>query len=465
MKKIYKTKYLLTVLIAVWVLYACEDFVAIDSPRNEISEETVFTTDETALAAMNGVYIIMNSLNQQFDSGLEVFTGLASDELDNFSNNMEYEEVNSNEIIPDNGILLNNFWRNAYQIINNANGVIEGMRNNDDLTPVLRDQLLIEALFVRAYVHFYLVNLFGPVPYIHTTDVETNNRSSRMTEAVVYENILTDLNEAGIFAEALSFSGDQTVRPTVWAVTALMARTYLYTEQWALAEEMATNLIEDGAFLLENDLNEVFRATSREAIWQLIPRDRFTTGLGFVFPITSFGPGNFGSIGATALTADFLTIFETNDARSTTWIGSRDGNSFPTKYKNSISSSIGSTEFPEYTVMLRFAEQYLIRAEARVRLGDISGAQQDLNSIRNRAGLPDTTVSGTTELLEAIMEERQRELFAEGGHRWLDLKRTGRATEVLAPLKPLWDATDVLWPVPEDEIFNNSNLLPQNPGY
>ena len=115
--------------------------------------------------------------------------------------------------------------------------------------------------------------------------------------------------------------------------------------------------------------------------------------------------------------------------------------------------------------MLRLAEQYLIRAEARARQGNIPGAQQDLNSIRNRAGLPNTTTSGPTEILEAIMEERQRELFTEGGHRWLDLKRTGRTTEVLAPLKPLWDPTDVLWPIPEDEIFNNSNLLPQNPGY
>ena len=88
--------------------------------------------------------------------------------------------------------------------------------------------------------------------------------------------------------------------------------------------------------------------------------------------------------------------------------------------------------------------------------------------VRSRAQLPllQDTNPGISQngLLEAIYQERRIELFAEG-HRWFDLIRTGRANEVLSPLKKGWQSTDVLLPVPAEEIFNNSNLLPQNLGY
>ena len=447
-------------------IVACDDFVDIDPPRNEVVEETVFTSDETALAAMNGVYVLFYDAPETiFNASLEIHTGLASDELDNFRNDSRYEQMAVNEIIPDNNLLDGSFWNKSYQILDNANAIIEGLSDNEELTPEFRNQLLMEALFVRAYVHFYLVNLFGPVPYVTSTDLETNNNIWRTEIAIVYEMIIEDLLEALDVSIELDFTADNSIRPTPWAVTALLSRIYLYTNQWSAAEEMASIVINEGPFLLENDLNEVFRATSGEAIWQLVPIDGFTTTLGLLFPITPFGPGSFGSFGSTAMTNSLLSSFSDNDSRAVIWIGAQGGNRFPIKYKNSSSFSIGSTDFPEYVVMLRLAEQYLIRAEARAQQGNIPGAQQDLNSIRNRAELPNTTATDQVILLEEIMEERRRELFTEGGHRWLDLKRTGRATEVLAPLKPLWDPTDVLWPVPESEIFNNSNLLPQNPGY
>ncbi len=467
MRSFFKKSYTI-LIVTLFFLISCEDFVEIDPPTNEVVQETVFTVDETAIAAMNGIYVLMNSTGSQFSSGIEIFTGLASDELVNFFNNNDYQDISTNEILSDNTIIFSNFWSNGYQIVNNANAVIEGLDGNTDLTPELRNQLLAEALFIRGYAHFYLVNLFGPVPYVTTTDVEINNNSSRLPEVEVYDMIINDLQEAETFAEAALINEedeDVTVRPTFWAITALLARTYLYRNDWALAEETAAIIIDEGPFQLESDLNEVFRATSSEAIWQLVPNDGFTTRLGELLPITFLGPGNFSAFGATAFQPGFLEVFTEGDGRIGAWIGSQNENSFPTKYKNSISLSIGETEFPEYTVMLRLAEQYLIRAEARLQQGNILAALDDLDIVRNRAGLPNVSSSNPAEILELIMEERQRELFAEGGHRWLDLKRTEMADEVIGSLKPLWDATDILWPIPEQEIFNNSNLLPQNDGY
>lgn len=118
-------------------------------------------------------------------------------------------------------------------------------------------------------------------------------------------------------------------------------------------------------------------------------------------------------------------------------------------------------------MVLRLAEQYLIRAEARVKQGKLTGngsAAEDINEIRNRAGLGDTPASTDEELMAAIEQERKVELFAEWGHRWLDLKRTGRASALLSS-KTHWDDTDVLYPIPQQEILNDPNLKPQNDGY
>jgi starch-binding outer membrane protein, SusD/RagB family len=121
----------------------------------------------------------------------------------------------------------------------------------------------------------------------------------------------------------------------------------------------------------------------------------------------------------------------------------------------------------EYSTLLRLAEQYLIRSEARAQQNNIAGAQQDINVIRARAGLTATTANDKASLLMAIEQERKVELFTEHGHRWLDLKRTGRAEVILAPIKGSnWQPTDVLYPIPQYQILNDPAMNnAQNPGY
>ncbi len=111
------------------------------------------------------------------------------------------------------------------------------------------------------------------------------------------------------------------------------------------------------------------------------------------------------------------------------------------------------------------AEGYLIRAEARCNLNNFSGAIDDLDKIRNRAGLPSTSATTKDLLLAAIEKENQIEFMNEWGHRWLDLKRKGKADLILGPIKGNnWQSTDVLWPIPENELTYNPYLI-QNPGY
>ena len=114
---------------------------------------------------------------------------------------------------------------------------------------------------------------------------------------------------------------------------------------------------------------------------------------------------------------------------------------------------------------LRLAEIFLIRAEARAMQNNIDGAKEDINRLRTRAGLTNTTASSQSIVLNAIEQERRIELMTEFGHRWFDLKRTGRADMVLSLLKPAsWSTTDQLYPLPLYELETNPALY-QNPGY
>jgi hypothetical protein len=164
-----------------------------------------------------------------------------------------------------------------------------------------------------------------------------------------------------------------------------------------------------------------------------------------------------------SLTPSLVVAFEPGDQRRSNWVGSFSNVSstwhYCSKYKVAVNPVVS-----EYAMVFRLAEQFLIRAEARANIDDLTGALSDLNSIRNRAGLPDATASDKASILQAIEQERRVELFAEGGHRWFDLKRNNRANQILASLKMDWQPTDVLMPIPESERQLNPALT-QNDGY
>src|SRR5690606_3040152 len=122
-----------------------------------------------------------------------------------------------------------------------------------------------------------------------------------------------------------------------------------------------------------------------------------------------------------------------------------------------------------YSMVLRLAELYLIRAEAKLRLGDLHGAISDLDVIRRRANSPLISeinpTANSKELEQLLLEERRKELFTEWGHRWMDLKRWGTAEKVLGKTKGNSIKTNALnYPIPEEERSKNPNLS-QNSGY
>ena len=243
-----------------------------------------------------------------------------------------------------------------------------------------------------------------------------------------------------------------------WAAAALLARIYLYQKDWANSEQQASMVINSGAYTLEADLDNVFSESSGETIWQL-GNDFSNTAEAQTF--VPYSPSDMPDY---VLTPFLISAFEPGDQRLIKWVGSNLIDSivyyYPYKYKDNNYNPV-----TELYIVLRLAEQYLIRAEARAEQDNTDGAIEDLNVIRARAGLSGTAASGKDDILSAIAHERQIELFCEWGHRWCDLKRTGKANEILGTEKaPNWQATDTVYPLPAVELKNNPFLV-QNPGY
>lgn len=466
-------------LIAFMVLFcfSCKKLISIPDPIDTISTSKVFAKDEQAISAMAGVYSQMINLGFSggylaggFACGASTLYGSnSSDELVsnvNVSNPISLVPVESHTI-----------WTTAYKAIYGANDVIEGIQASTapTLTDPVRKRLTAEAKFVRAFSYFYLVNFFGDVPLALTVDFNKTARMKRTPVTEVYAQMIKDLQDARSDL-GLDFSSSKTnarIRPNKWAATAMLARVYLYAGDYQNAAALAGEVIsQTGLFQLKDNLNEVFLINSTEAIWQLQQNDPtgrtgFTTPEGYGFLPNISVTGEY----SVRFSDDLIKDFENDDKRKMDWtkLIIKNGKTIysPFKYKNGVDEI--ANPLSEYYMVLRLAEQYLIRAEARaLGTGGLEPAIDDLNVIRHRAGLENLPATlSKAEVIAAIEKERKTELFVEWGHRWFDLKRTGRAHDVLSVLQrkqPWLGDEQFLYPIPEADIRANNNLT-QNPGY
>lgn len=444
-------------LLSLFLLGSCSKFVDIAPPKNEVAGGLAFADDQTAEAAVVGMYANMNSYNYQFANVLgNILVGMSADEIYYAASFASFDEFRYNKLSTSNSY-VGMLWSQPYALIYQANACLAGLRKSSSLTPAVKTELMGEALFVRSFCYFYLVNYFGDVPLILTTDYLLNNKLGRTDKQIIYDTIQSNLSRAAVLlSETYSDDGGR-IRPNRGAAEALAARVALYRKEWAKAVSLTGTLIDNPQYTLEADLNNVFLTTSKEAIWQLqsINPGRNTFEGNTMVPV---------STPYYRLYPELIASFEPGDKRLEDWTGQYNSGTtmayYPLKYKIRV-----STEVTENSTVLRLAEQYLIRAEANAELGNSQAAINDLNMLRQRAGVENLPSSlDKIAILKAIALERRRELFTEWGHRWLDLIRTEKAATVLQPLKPDWQDTDTLYPIPLDAMSTNEALL-QNPGY
>lgn len=467
------TRYLIIFVLMLSISYSsCKKLVEAGPPVTSLSQENVYSDDATAIAVLTGVY--SNLSNGNFGGGdviaLSSLLGLSSDEysLYNGQLNSQYAAYYKNALTSNGS--GTEFWNSFYPVIFTANSAIERLNSSSTLTASVKDELLGEAKFIRAFCYFYLINLYGDVPLVLSPDYKANISLSRTQSAKVWDQIISDLKDAqnllsdNFLGATLMQQTVERTRPNKWAATALLARTYLYRGDYANAEDQAGLIINNTALFSLTGLSSVFIANSTEAIWQLQPvaPGRNTPDAVF-FILPPSGPSVYAN--SVYLSQELLSKFEIGDQRKTNWIDSvvADGLAYYYPYKYKINAY--GAPVAEYEMVFRLAEQYLIRAEARA-LQNKAQALDDLNALRSRAGLPDYNDMST--ILQAIRDERQIELFSEWGHRWFDLKRSGDIDDIMSPVTQskggTWGSYAQWYPLPLTDLKTNPNLS-QNQGY
>lgn len=483
--------YHVSTIILIILLSGCKKLTEVEAPLTQLTSNNVYKTDASAIGVMTAIYADMSSTPTPIPgtlTSLSIYAGFSADELypngPQFGLNLAYYRNTLNQT-PGYG---KEYWEPSYSFIFRCNDIIEGINSSTSITPTIKNELLGEAEFIRAYYYFYLVNLYGDVPLALTTNYKVNAALARAPKAQVYQQIIADLSDAQqkmsntyLDGSLLNSSTDR-VRPNKWVANALLSRVYLYygalttdNQYYLKAEQAATELIDNsgGLFSLSTLSNAFLRASlgNNEAIWQLQPvlaQNPTNSQDGWAFIPAPGSPPVTASISST-----LVHSFEIGDQRKINWIDSTSvlGTVYYYPYKYKVGTSPLIPPVTEHEMLFRLGEQYLIRAEARAQQGNIAGAQADLNAIRSRAGLPNTTAADKASLLAAILHERQVELFTEMGHRWLDLKRTGNIDAVMgspsgacATKGGTWNTNQQLYPLPTNDIQLNPNLK-QNPGY
>lgn len=458
-------RYVQLFLLLTACLGGCRKFVQVPDPPTSIGTETIFSSDETAIAALLGMYSrAVSSQGAFLNGGNTLYPSLSADECTPTMAIPAVAEFSDNTLGSGN-IYISQLYGSAYNIIYDANLLIEHVTNNKKITAGTQRQIIGEAMMTRSLIYSRLVTLWGAVPLVLTTNTDVNAVMPRTSTDSVMRQVMKDLHAAdSLLGTNYAWEGTGTTertRPNRWAVRALTARISLQLKDWTVAETAATTVIDSSGAILEPSVDSVFLKGSREALWQLQPvSNDFSTAEAFFF----LPPDNPQARPVYVLTPTLLASFGNSDKRKTHWTATKTIGgvqyTYPTKYKKRT-----GPPYIEYNMVFRLAEIYLIRAEARAQLDKRMDAIADLNLVRSRAGialLPDTLSHEA--VLSAIRQERRTELFAEWGHRWADLKRWGTADAVLTAIKPRWTASAKLYPLPLTDLQRNPALA-QNPGY
>jgi len=471
-------------IIACLFQTSCKKLLEIDPPIDKISATTVFSSTTFAVQAMTGVYA---DIIQHFENGnviLDHSLRLAyiADELTpvKVTGGPALQSYRNAYSFDPGGTQAG--WVAWYTFIYRVNAILDGVKASTGIPQQSKTVLNGEAKFMRAFCYFYLVNLYGDCPLITMSLYSQNINVPRVSRDLIYAQMVQDLKDAqssltdNYLGIDLATPTTEKVRPNKIAATALLARVYLYMGKWKEAEAEATTVINNSNYSLLTDLNSVFLKNSGEAIWQLQPNPQGSSNyITANTLLAAYLIPNPGDTPNWIASDDLLAAMEPGDLRKENWLENADDGSgnlylIPFKYK------LGKFQMDqqEYIMVLRLAEQYLIRAEARAQQGRLTGsesAESDVNAIRSRAGLPGTTAGNDqTAMLAEIAKQRFAELFMEWGDRWLDLKRTGKINEVMQVACPkkggVWDPNKALFAIPASEFLYNPALHGhQNPGY
>ena len=447
------------IVIAALYLAGCDNFVEVDPPNSQLNASEVFEEKATAHAAMVEVYARMreNGLFSGTFNGMSFSMGLYGDDMAYFgSMDNGFAQFFANSVTV-NSAEVRSLFNTSYNQIYACNAIIIGVSNAVALPIADKEQILGEALFTRALLHFYLSGIYGDIPYVRTTNYTINSNVSRLPVAEVYALCLADIEQALTLLPVEYLSPSRT-RPNKMAAHVLLAKIAMESADYARAENEASAVLNETVLYQNVDVGQTFLKESTATIWQFSSGNSGFSTLEAMTFIFDLGPPTNG-----ALSQELIQAFPTGDLRLENWTRAvSDGSE---TWHHAYKYKVIEGPITENSIVFRLPDMYLLRAEARARLGELTTAKEDLNAIRNLAGIGNTGADSQSEIISDILLQNRLEFFCEHGHRFFDLKRFGVIDNVLSQTKPGWDSHDALFPIPEAEISLNPGLLPQNPGY
>jgi hypothetical protein len=476
-------------IISVGLNFGCKKFLTVDPPYSQ-DVENFFQSPEDYDRALTGAYdMLQGSFMTLWIGEIASDNAIAGGESVNDSqglhqiDDMTHGGVNNE---------LRNVLRWNYTGITRANYILE---HKDNIDFVGKEHILAEAQFLRAYYYFELVKYFGDIPLIidKRIGIEEALQIPRSPKAEVYAQIEKDFSEA---AQVLNPIASQKGRATKGAALAFLGKVYLYQNKFSEAASTFDEVINSGSYSLipnYNDLFSVADENNSETIFDVQYTGLEGGSYGCLICLEGnaavgfqgirqyngpvYGDGNsynlptqalydaFSSIdprrGATILDIEAF-IAAQPDAASITYAQGAGGHTG--FYNNKYIKRQGEIGLPDndltspvnYRVM-RYADVLLMAAEAHYQTGNSSKAQQLVNQVRVRAGVPGLAVNS----INVIYKERRFELSGEG-LRFFDLVRTGQAADFIQGFIP---GKHEVFPIPQVEIDLAGGSWPQNSGY
>lgn len=425
---------------------------------------------------MNGTYVMLSSL-------YEIHSNTAYPEqiADNLKSSSYLSlHYNWSQVVdPDhatNSSSMNLAWMDLYKIIRNCNFVIEEVDKYSSENLGKSNSIKGQAYAIRALIHFRLVNIFAQhyhftttashlgVPYITTSDI--TQAYSRQTVAEVYDYMIADLQSAislmpDTIADCRFMNGP--------AAKALLARIYLFKEDYENAKKLSSELIAKYPLLTITggypaNLFKNIPSTQTEVLFQIIP----VAQSGAISEFLGIATGLYGYYQPTT---DIVNILqETPDDIRSQWVTSVSAAQWTVnKFTPGVAGGLGyHPETDYYPPIIRSSELLLTAAEACAKTNDETNARQYLDAIRKRANpsVQDVLATGTS-LLDSIYKERRKELCFEGLRMW-DIQRWKKSlqrTDVIPGYQTTltYPNEKAIAPIPGQDV--KLMHLQQNPGY
>lgn len=463
--------------IVLFSAVSCRDFLE-HEPVEAISISTQLATKKGVLEALNGAY---NQLRDNY------FTEAAYTYGDLQSGNLNYPPNTSGTIsVPvrvDNAYQfddqpsaskLKDYYTNSYQVINNVNLILQYVDKLTDATSQEINEIKAEALALRAFVHFQLLKYYGQ-NYTYTPDASHLgivyniaplkvgvDFPSRRTAAETFDLLEKDITEALSLVQTQHAipAGESINFMNPVAVKALAAEIALWKNDWSKAYQYSGEIITESGLSLtpKNEFLSKWALSEMILYFANTAENQSHTANLYNFKTNTNRSSYVASEDIYNLyTSDDLRkqLFETQNLK-TSVTGSSQSNLpyyFTKKYK-----------VQNYSPVYRLSLVYFMRAEASLHQGNALQALEDVNAIRNRAGLPSLTQIS----MDVLLEEKRKEFVFENQY-FFDLMRNHKNIIrnngcIANSCSPSYPNNRFVLPIPQESVMINSNMK-QNPGY